>query len=715
MFGTNFTNLRLGTTEEGHALVGGSDVYSNGEMTISNNVYFQGSVFLEGNGRDGSTDADRWSRQTSRWINVYQHGSPVAGAFEVQVRDAYHNRRMVNYPVVAGNNVPESQIAYYVLSEAVSRYFNLQEEVVAAGAGENWFLNEAEDTLWLRVPTAIYIDPENGNDHNDGMHPEQAVATLRAAFNRMRSLSAKVLYVMNPIPIDTNVVIRAQNYTDASGSVALAGSVVHLDIRRYVKPDEGAHNYNDLGQKVWYLKESFTSGPLFRVEDLGELVIEGNVTIDGHSQPLMGENVPPDQKVSNGVAVTAPLVAVQQGGRLELRICGEGHRPELIHNNNTAALSGGEARMEGGAIYNKGTVVMNGGSLKGNEAAPVAGRDSAGSQQNVGSADGIYQAGDLVVSAYPQGLAGQDIYLASNYTTNASGGAVSFTADHFITMDMRIEDEKAGDAKLTYEVDMDNASAGRQVVSYPGDSEVDAEYASYKLGVTVPAELFLVESENNSSVLELQDWQYLDVSVPEEIFLAVHEYHNRDAGAPYGAGAYTKVARADVDGAGYGTPEYTITNNGLHEVRVTVTGLIQKDWQGSDANAESIQLAASTSELAGADPLLYLALEKSGESAGAGNRFAGFAGAVLNKSTGLNAELGTLKPAEHGSFAFAGAANAAFMDRWMDASFPSGSLETAAARIAHMRTEDAAGSTALNHAAGQFKLTYRIELAAPRR
>ena len=704
LMNTQFINLQLGTTASNQAVIGGSDVYQNGELTVSNNTYFEGSVFLEGNGRDGDTEADRLARQTSRWLGVSAYGSPVAGAFELLVRDAYHNRRMVKYPYSDSNIIPESEISYYVLASEVSRYFTLIDELLAPGQGDD-FLGTGENTLWLRVPTAVYIDPVNGSDQGNGQYPETAVKTLEMAFQRMRGLSAKVLYVMNPIPITGFSQIYPTGYSHDGGVVQLPSNQVHLEIRRYVQPDD-AGDY-----ETYYKTPSFTDGPLFQVQEHGELVIEGSVLVDGHSEPLLGAHIPPEQKVSTGVAVTAPLIEVQQGGKLELRIDnGTGERATLANNNNTAAPASGQQRIEGGAIYNEGSVALSGGVLKNNKAAAV----SSPGITATGSADGIYQAGDLTISDYPQALDGQAVFLASDVNENEAGtdGEVNFTADHIIIMDMRIEDVlNATGKKLTYALDMDNAVAGRQVVSYPGDSEVDPEYASYKLGVTVPAELFLVESENNSSILELQDWQYLDVSVPEEIFLAVHEYHNRDAGAPYGAGAYTKVARADVDGAGYGTPEYTITNNGLHEVRVTVTGLVQNDWQGS----ESIQLAAGTNELASTKPLLYLALEKSTESAADGNQFTGFAGAVLNKSTGLTAELGTLEPTEHGSFAFTGAANAAFMDKWMDASFPAGSLDTAAARIAHMRTENAAGETSLNKAAAHFKLTYRIELATSRR
>ena len=706
LLNTQFVNLKLGEDKSGKGIIGGSDVYQNGEITISSNVYFEGNVFLEGNGRNGDTEEDRISRQTSRWLGISAYGSPVAGAFELLVRDAYHNRRMVKYPYSTSNKIPQDEISYYMLTSEVSRYFTLMNELIAPGTSEEDFLRTGENTLWLRVPQAVYIDPENGNDKNNGQHPETAVQTLRMAFERMRGLSAKVLYVVNTIPIDGMSFIYPTGYSYDGGVVALPSNNVHLEIRRYVQPD------NNGGSATYYKVPSFTDGPLFRVEENGQLTIEGSVVVNGHSEPLLGKDVPLAQKVSNGVSVTAPLVQVLSGGTFDLNIDSKtGERASLIDNNNTAALGTGQTRMEGGAINNKGSVILNGGVLDNNKAALVA---SPGITAQ-GSADGVYQAGDMTVSAYPQGLEGQSIFLASDVSEN-DDGETNFIGDHILTMDMRLKEEVgSASKKLTYSLDMDNAAPGRQVISYPGDSQVDSEHSSYILGKTVHEELFLVESEDTSGNLELQDWTVLNVSVPEEVFLAVYEYHNRDDGAPYGSGAYTEVGRADVNGAQYGVPEYTITNNGLYGAKVTVTGFIQKDWQ-KDTSPSGMQLAQSTTDLSSTSPLLYMALTKSSETEEQGNQFANLAEASLKaKTSELSVTLGTLQSKEHGSFAFKAAANAAFMDLWTDTGFPVSSFGTAQDRRDYMRNKDALGESSLNKASAQFKLTYRIEIDPARR
>ena len=706
LLNTQFVNLKLGENESGKGIIGGSDVYQNGEITISHNVYFEGNVFLEGNGRNGDTEEDRISRQTSRWLGISAYGSPVAGAFELLVRDAYHNRRMVKYPYSTSNTIPQDEISYYMLTSELSRYFTLMNELIAPNTSEEDFLGTGENTLWLRVPQAVYIDPENGVDTNNGQYPETAVKTLQMAFERMRGLSAKVLYVVNTIPIDGVSFIYPTGYSYDGGVVVLPSNNVHLEIRRYVQPD------NNGGSGTYYKVPSFTDGPLFRVEENGQLTIEGSVVVNGHSEPLLGKDVPPAQKVSNGVSVTAPLVQVLSGGTFDLNIDSKtGERASLIDNNNTAALGTGQTRMEGGAINNKGSVILNGGVLDNNKAALVA---SPGITAQ-GSADGVYQAGDMTVSAYPQGLEGQSIFLASDVSEN-DDGETNFIGDHILTMDMRLKEEvDSASKKLTYSLDMDNAVPGRQVISYPGDSQVDSEHSSYILGKTVHKELFLVESEDTSSNLELQDWAVLNVSVPEEVFLAVYEHHNRDDGAPYGSGAYTQAGRADVDGAQYGVPEYTITNNGLYGAKVTVTGFIQKDWQ-KDTSPSGMQLAQSTTDLSSTSPLLYMALTKSSETEEQGNQFANLAEASLKaKTSELSVTLGTLQSKEHGSFAFKAAANAAFMDLWTDTGFPVSSLGTAQDRRDYMRNKDALGQTSLNKASAQFKLTYRIEIDPARR
>lgn len=674
---SKFENLKLVTDDSGKAVIGGSDIYQNGELSISNNIRFGGTVFLEGNGKSGEDETAIQSRQTSRWISVSAYGKPVESAFQVVVRDAYHNRRMVVYPYSESDKIQQSEIAMYMLTQEASRHYILVNEQLSKGQGENDFLGKGENTLWLRVPPVVYIDPVSGNDETgDGRYPETAVKTLPKAIDVMKGLSAKVLYVLNPIPITGNSYLYPTGYTYDGTSVALPSQNLQLDIRRYVQPDAPTTAEH-------YKTASYTSGALFDIQSGGSLTLEGNVILDGASQGQTGPEVPADQAYANGIQVAAPLVTVDQGGTLELRSDGEGEevtRPTLTNNHNTGVPGEGAQREEGGAVYNAGNVILNGGMLVNNTAQPVTGTD--GMQ---GMADGIYQAGDLTIRSYPQGLKGQTVYLAAN---------------HVISVDMQIQE--MGDAAGEISLDMDNAVAGRDVVTYTNATNVDAESARYSLGNSVPGSLFLVQAADDANTLELQDWQQLKVTVPEEVFLVVYE-----AGAN---GA--QVGKGDVDSYGYGLPEYTITNGGTRDVRVSVNGFEKIATQTGKGD---ITLVANKAELSGEEALLYLALTKSSETAEAGNSFANLAETSLKLSTGGNIQLGTLTTGAHGSFAFTGSANQAFLNQWMDSAFPANPPEggsLAEARKEYMRTKNSdTGETSLKNAAAQFKLTYRIELA----
>lgn len=663
---TKLDNLKLDADQSGKAVIGGSDIYQNGELWISDNTRFGGSVFLEGNGKSGEDETAKQSRQTSRWINVRTYGKPVETTFMVSVRDPYQNRRMVMYPYSSDNDITQEEISFYMLTEEASRHYILVKEKLDPNTGEN-FMGGGENTLWLRVPPAVYIDPVNGSDEKgDGLYPDTAVQTLPKAVELMTGLSSKVLYVLNPIPITGNSYLYPTGYTYDGTVKPLPSQNLQLDIRRYVKPDAPTTQGH-------YQTASYTDGALFDIQSGGSLTLEGSVILDGASQPLVGPEVPADYAYSKGVQVSAPLVTVDQGGTLELRSAGQGEevtRPTLTNNDNTGALGEGEQREEGGAVYNAGSVILNGGMLVNNKAESVTGTDGM-----KGMADGIYQAGELTIRSYPQGLKDQSVYLAGN---------------RMITVDVSIQDMEAAAGEIS--LDMDNAVAGRDVVMYTNATNVDAESARYSLGNSVPGSLFLVQSESASNVLELQDWKQLNVSVPEEVFLVV--YQGGTSGAQIG----------DVDSYPYGAPEYTITNNGTRDVRVSVNGFNV----AAVRDKGNITLVDSTADLSGAEALLYLALTKSRETAEEGNSFTQLTESSLTMPTGENIELGTLGQGKHGSFAFTGSANQAFLDQWLDSNFPA----DAAARKDYMRTKDpVTGETSLKNAAAQFKLTYRIELA----
>lgn len=671
-----FTNLVLDNSKE--TFVGGAAIYVNGKLIAGEQTFIEDTVYLEGQGKAGTDPETVKLQQTSRYITISKQGTPFNAAFTVLMRDAYNGRLVVRYPA-ANITIPDDNLSKYLLSDEVSRFYLLKEKRTSVNS-----VNYQD--LCLYAPDAVYIDPDNGNDNNEGFRPTQAVKTLVRAFNQIKASSGKVLYIMNEVPIKTSVSITHEDFVYSSTKITMPNTK-HLMIRRYAKPDtkDSAYNIPD------YL------GSLFAVENGGELVLSGNVEVDGLCEGTKGDHIPEGQVVKKGIASKAALIRVDNGGQLYVGMNEDTGKPVTLKNNdNTATLSGAETANYGGAleIQEGGTVIMNGGAIDGNRSRVVP--KTALSEQP-GYANAIYSnGGTLIVARNPGGIAN------SEHPTDficLDNGAT-------ITMQMLLNDDEAT-KNLEYSVSVMDPEVGRDVVKYDGYTDVDAEHVHYKLDGTVPRSLFLVQAANQSNVLELQDWKFLNVEVPEEVFLGIHQTKST-AGAD--DNIPTAVRRVDVDGTQYADPEYTVTNKGAYEARVTVTSFTQQDTKGNI----TVPLVAAKADLNNkTDPKLYLALTKSSETSAVGNKFASISETPL--TTAMNElELGVLSAGEHGSFAFTGAANDAFMSAYMDNSFPGSSLDGVAKKRAYMRNKSGSNESR-NNALAWFKLRYRIELATPRR
>ena len=671
-----FTNLVLDNSKE--TFVGGAAIYVNGKLIAGEQTFIEDTVYLEGQGKAGTDPETVKLQQTSRYITISKQGTPFNAAFTVLMRDAYNGRLVVRYPA-ANITIPDDNLSKYLLSDEVSRFYLLKEKRTSVNS-----VNYQD--LCLYAPDAVYIDPDNGNDNNEGFRPTQAVKTLVRAFNQIKASSGKVLYIMNEVPIKTSVSITHEDFVYSSTKITMPNTK-HLMIRRYAKPDTKDSAYN----KPDYL------GALFAVENGGELVLSGNVEVDGLCEGTIGDHIPEGQVVKTGIASKAALIRVDNGGQLYVGMNEDTGKPVTLKNNdNTATLSGAETANYGGAleIQEGGTVIMNGGAIDGNRSRVVP--KTALSEQP-GYANAIYSnGGTLIVAKNPGGIAN------SEHPTDficLDNGAT-------ITMQMLLNDDEAT-KNLKYSVSVMDPEVGRDVVKYDGYTDVDAEHVHYTLDGTVPSSLFLVQAANQSNVLELQDWKFLNVEVPEEVFLGIHQTKST-AGAD--GNIPTAVRRVDVDGTQYADPEYTVTNKGAYEARVTVTSFTKQDTKDNI----TVPLVAAKTDLNNkTDPKLYLALTNSSETSAVGNKFASISETPLTTAMS-ELELGVLKAGEHGSFAFTGAANDAFMSAYMDNSFPGSSLDGVAKKRAYMRNKSGSNESR-NNALAWFKLRYRIELATPRR
>lgn len=671
-----FTNLVLDNSKE--TFVGGAAIYVNGKLIAGEQTFIEDTVYLEGQGKAGTDPETVKLQQTSRYITISKQGTPFNAAFTVLMRDAYNGRLVVRYPA-ANITIPDDNLSKYLLSDEVSRFYLLKEKRTSVNS-----VNYQD--LCLYAPDAVYIDPVKGNDNNEGFRPTQAVKTLVRAFNQIKASSGKVLYIMNEVPVRTSVSITHEDFVYSSTKITMPNTK-HLMIRRYAKPDTKDSAYN----KPDYL------GALFAVENGGELVLSGNVEVDGLCEGTKGDHIPEGQVVKKGIASKAALIRVDNGGQLYVGMNEDTGKPVTLKNNdNTATLPGAETANYGGAleIQEGGTVIMNGGAIDGNRSRVVPKTELS---EQPGYANAIYSnGGTLIVARNPGGIAN------SEHPTDficLDNGAT-------ITMQMLLNDDEAT-KNLKYSVSVMDPEVGRDVVKYDGYTDVDAEHVHYKLDGTVPSSLFLVQAANQSNVLELQDWKFLNVEVPEEVFLGIHQTKST-AGAD--GNIPTAVRRVDVDGTQYADPEYTVTNKGAYEARVTVTSFTQQDTKDNI----TVPLVAAKTDLNNkTDPKLYLALTKSSETLAAGNKFASISETPLTTAMSEQ-ELGVLKAGEHGSFAFTGAANDAFMSTYMDNSFPGSSLDGVAKKRAYMRNKSGSNESR-NNALAWFKLRYRIELATPRR
>ena len=671
-----FTNLVLDNSKE--TFVGGAAIYVNGKLIAGEQTFIEDTVYLEGQGKAGTDPETVKLQQTSRYITISKQGTPFNAAFTVLMRDAYNGRLVVRYPA-ANITIPDDNLSKYLLSDEVSRFYLLKEKRTSVNS-----VNYQD--LCLYAPDAVYIDPANGNDNNEGFRPAQAVKTLVRAFNQIKASSGKVLYIMNEVPIRTSVSITHEDFVYSSTKITMPNTK-HLMIRRYAKPDTKDSAYN----KPDYL------GSLFAVENGGELVLSGNVEVDGLCEGTKGDHIPEGQVVKKGIASKAALIRVDNGGQLYVGMNEDTGKPVTLKNNdNTATLSGAETANYGGAleIQEGGTVIMNGGAIDGNRSRVVPKTELS---EQPGYANAIYSnGGTLIVARNPGGIANSEH--PTDFICLDNGATM--------TMQMLLNDDEAT-KNLEYSVSVMDPEVGRDVVKYDGYTDVDAEHVHYTLDGTVPSSLFLVQAANQSNVLELQDWKFLNVEVPEEVFLGIHQTKST-AGAD--GNIPTAVRRVDVDGTQYADPEYTVTNKGAYEARVTVTSFTQQDTKGNI----TVPLVAAKADLNNkTDPKLYLALTKSSETSAVGNRFASMTETPLTTAMS-ELELGVLKAGEHGSFAFTGAANDAFMSAYMDNSFPGSSLDGVAKKRAYMRNKSGSNESR-NNALAWFKLRYRIELATPRR
>ncbi len=662
---TEFSNLALGD----QVVSGGTDVYSNGYLHFSRYTNFGGSVFLEG---FGTKEANH---DTSRYLTVDVYGTPIQNNFHVMVRDSYMGRDMVHYQV--GINATVNDAGYFLLEERVKDFFCLSNR------------SGYPHILELQVPVAVYIDGTNGiDDQGDrfaGSTPKFPVKTLARAFELLKTRGGNTIYVVGTIQVNSDIQMTGQSYIGTGGAVTL-GSTNKINIVRYIQPDFAIQD-PVAGASAEYDVVDFT-GALMNVKDGATAKFSANVYFDGHSEPKTSIDLPIGAVVSRNGEAKAPLITVEKGGALNLL-----SNVTLYNNNNTYDLETDLNGQNGGAIFNSGTTTVDGTLFENNKAAK-------------GSV--VYQDGIFTIVSAPEKLAGhQNTFYLTSVNTGTAANPVWGT-DHVIQTAVEIPKNQI------FDIDMDHAVKGRDVVQFTSSSaynpNADAEHEHFRLGNTVPENLFLVEAESNPDVLELQDWEVLKVEVPADIYLVVRRRGSYDS--------TNKLMSVNDSSAGmdlFTAPEYTIKNKGIYDAKVSISEFENKTMEaGITTDPAYLMNLTASAAVTTAENDLYLAVKGLDDAIG-GTGFdiseTSLQHYAESTVTAAPIVLGTLKTQTSGNFTFVGAVGNGFVDKYMDASFPiEGSTKAEVQKYM-----DGTSDSGVINARAKYLLKYKVEIVPSRR
>ncbi len=665
---TEFRNLQL---KEG--IIGGTDIYVNGELHTKNGTLLTGTVFLEGLG----TREDEASRETSRYITADKYGTPVNGNFQIFMRDPYLCRPVVWYlegiPII-------KDTAMFLLEEQVKDYFCLVNRV------------GAENILELNVPVAVYIDGTNGRDKQGGIYgedriagsnPKNPVKTLSRAYDLLRTRGGNTIYVVDTILIDGNTTATGSYYSDDSGAPpTYFFATDKVRITRYIQPKFAteavtAEEKQDVADRGYDVKD-FT-GVMLNVKNGGVAKFSEGIIFDGHHETKTGLEYREEAIVERTSESMAPMIAVDSGGVLELQ-------EETILQDNYNAYTESEAEAtgtHGGALSNSGTTVTDGALFTNNKAEK-------------GSA--VYQNGLFTIQSKPEKFIDGSFYL-----TTTEGGT-----DHVIRLNEKMLEEPE---HLVYDIDMDNPVVGRDVIEFISESayedSADAEHDHFRLSDNVPENLFLVEDLFNPNVLELQDWKVLNVEVPSDIYLVFQQRGQLGSG-------HLKGIRLEAEADTLlSSPEYTITNNGFYDVKVSATAFENVNSDAEIPGIYSMNLVNTEYDTIGENDL-YLAVQGVNRFSFDETTLAPYAEAEENRPAAI--EFGTLNPmgtgTESGTFTFLGSVGQGFMDKYKDKNFP---IEGMSKTEVQKYIDGTSGSGAAINARSKYAMKFKLEIDPPRR
>lgn len=581
------------TVEEVQAPNGkGAAIYHAGEFTLDGLPSIRGEIYLTGSGSTGN-------ESTSKYIKILLNGFKPKEVLNIAVEDAYEKRPIVLFP----NSSP--------IPGAIQKNYFLLEPKVA----EQYILDNRqgnERMLELQYRAIVYVDGVDGKDVNTGQTPARAVATLERAYQILSGRRGGYVYIVDTVTIKSDMNVSSTAYRSGVVNYDVIGGQV--EIRRYVIPDHFSSDpeYTTKGTNLKTLFQVGTNGA-FQLSDL---------TIDGHKNiKQVGD---PYQDVSTSTKAGAPLISVESAGELFL-----GEKTILQNNRNVKGL---KDSVDGGALANFGIVTFDKGIVRDNEA---------------GKGAGIYQDGIFIIEDGADGIASQEVYLAAHQLNSDEW------KDQVINIQYKMD---LATTKLS--INVDHPVKGRNIAEYLSEDaynkDLDSEYKFYELGTTITSvkptlDLVAADPTIEPHILELQNYEILDMEIPEEIFLVMY---NIKPNARNGL---------------LESPKYTITNGGKYKTNVSVIGFAN-DNAAAGITVAPWNLVDQKDEVE-EETDLYLAVDKTKDTVNNGfDELTEKSLASVSKDNPIH--FGTLEKDGSGSFTFTGQATKEFFEKYNDDLFP---------------------------------------------
>lgn len=573
----------------------GSAIYHDGEFSLDGLPMINGDIHLTG---QGTVDDD----STSKYIKVLLNGFQPKDLMNITVDDPYDTRPMIQYP--SSSTIPGTREKnYFILEDKVTELYSLGNR-----PGN-------ERMLELQYLPMVYVDGVSGQDSDSGATPEKAVKTLERAYELLSVRRGGYIYIVNTVTIESDIRIDSTLYSSAGVETKVVGGKV--EVRRYVVPD-------DFSTDPEYTRKGTHLGPLFEISDGGTFKLS-DIIVDGHkNERHVGD---PHQDVSTTTKAKGPLMNVSSGGELLLS------ENSVLQNNNNGNISKGE--LPGGAVANFGSVSFDMTTFANNEAQ---------------KGSGIYQDGTFTIESGAEGIGTQEIYLAAH---QEDSNDPSTWVDRIIDIQYRMD---LATTKLS--INVDHAVKGRNIAQYVSpdayDHDLDGEYKFYELGSTITSvkptlELVAADPSIEPDILELQNYEILDVEIPEEIFLVM---------VSSGTTARDGILNS---------PNYTIKNGGNYKTDVSVIGFTNDNLEAGITVAPWDLV--DDPDGVNNDTDLYLAVDKSKDVTD--NGFTELSEKSLATVSETNPiHFGTLDKNGSGSFTFKGKATGDFFKKFNDELFP---------------------------------------------